>query len=70
MSDTPHSDKLLPCPCCGSKSISSAGGYEICPVCGWEDDPTQAAEPEYKGGANRDSLNEARSKWQRRSLHS
>ena len=36
------------------------GSYEICPVCTWEDDPIQTEEPDYKGGANVMSLNEAR----------
>jgi hypothetical protein len=34
--------------------------YEICPVCFWEDDPVQNRDPEYAGGANHTSLNEAR----------
>ena len=28
----------LPCPCCGCLTITEAGGYDICPVCRWEDD--------------------------------
>ena len=28
----------LPCPCCGNLTISEAAGWEICPVCFWEDD--------------------------------
>ena len=49
------------CPCCGSQNITEPGEFEICDVCGWEDDPVQAAAPDYRGGANRTSLNEARS---------
>lgn len=26
------------CPCCGYKTLSERGGYEICKVCFWEDD--------------------------------
>ena len=26
------------CPCCGRRTIGEPGGYEICPVCLWEDD--------------------------------
>jgi hypothetical protein len=26
------------CPCCGSKTLDMRGGFEICPVCFWEDD--------------------------------
>ena len=50
------------CVCCGCKTISepTPGTYEVCPVCGWEDDPVQAEDPDYAGGANEVSLNEAR----------
>ncbi|MBC7883528.1 MAG: hydrolase [Anaerolineae bacterium] len=48
------------CPCCGYLKIAESGGYEICPVCGWEDDPLQADDPLFSGGANEQSLNEAR----------
>jgi hypothetical protein len=27
-----------PCPCCGYKTLEERGGFEICPVCFWEDD--------------------------------
>ena len=26
------------CPCCGYYTLDSRGGYDICPVCFWEDD--------------------------------
>jgi anaerobic ribonucleoside-triphosphate reductase len=55
--------KLFKCPCCGSLTLSEMGGYEICPVCNWEDDPIQSADPDYAGGANRQSLNHARQTW-------
>jgi hypothetical protein len=58
--------KLLPCPCCGSKTISEKGKYEICSVCCWEDDPIQVADPDYPGGANKCSLNQAKAKWSAR----
>jgi len=32
------SELLLRCPCCKCKTIGERGGYEICPVCFWEDD--------------------------------
>lgn len=28
----------LRCPCCGCKTLGERQGYEICPVCFWEDD--------------------------------
>lgn len=36
------------------------GTYDVCPVCYWEDDPIQFADPDYAGGANEGSLNEDR----------
>ncbi|MBR1270839.1 hypothetical protein JQ629_25520 [Bradyrhizobium sp. AUGA SZCCT0222] len=51
---------LFPCPCCRSSVVSEPGNYEICQVCGWEDDPVQAADPDYAGGANELSLNQYR----------
>jgi hypothetical protein len=26
------------CPCCGYPTLAERGGYEICPLCFWEDD--------------------------------
>jgi len=57
---------LLPCDCCGSKIIRERGAFEICPVCSWEDDPTQARDPNLAGGANKLSLNAARAAWKAR----
>jgi hypothetical protein len=28
----------LRCPCCGCGTLDERGGFEICPVCFWEDD--------------------------------
>lgn len=65
MIDNNKSDEesLLPCPCCGSLELTEAGAYEICRVCGWEDDPVQSSDPDFAGGANNDSLNEFWRKW-------
>ncbi len=50
-----------PCPCCGCHTLSEAeASYEICPVCGWEDDLVQKEDPDFAGGANESSLNEAK----------
>ncbi|WP_419179576.1 CPCC family cysteine-rich protein [Ralstonia solanacearum] len=57
------SSVLFTCPCCGEKTLCELGVYEICPICLWEDDPTQSAEPEHAGGANGRSLIEARRQW-------
>ena len=60
-------DRLLAadriCPCCGQHYFSEQGAYEICPVCGWEDDPLQRKDPDFAGGANTLSLNDARGKY-------
>lgn len=57
-------NNLIPCPCCGSLTLSACGEYEICPVCNWEDDPVQAEDPDYSGGANVLSLKQARHNWE------
>lgn len=54
------------CPCCGARTISEPGHYEICSVCNWEDDPLQRKDPEMRGGANSTSLAEARHAWAQR----
>jgi hypothetical protein len=59
-----QSEQLLPCPCCGSRVLEELGVYEICDVCGWEDDPVQSADLSYAGGANSLSLSAARKLWQ------
>ncbi len=41
------------------------GTFEICSVCYWEDDNIQADDPDYKGGANSISLNEARNNYRK-----
>jgi Cysteine-rich CPCC len=50
------------CPCCAFLTLKSPspGSYELCPVCFWEDDGVQAEAPAYTGGANLESLNQAR----------
>jgi len=50
------------CPCCGHPTLDEQppGTFAICPECGWEDDPVQAADPDARGGSNRLSLKEAR----------
>jgi hypothetical protein len=52
----------FPCPCCGFAQLSERppGTYEICGLCGWEDDPVQFNDPMYRGGANKQSLVEYR----------
>jgi hypothetical protein len=53
------------CPCCGTSSLHAPGSYEICGTCGWEDDPVQRADANYRGGANTGSLAEAKRQWRK-----
>jgi Cysteine-rich CPCC len=56
--------KLVPkCPCCGEPTNGVLGNYEICSICGWEDDPIQSDDPKFSGGANDLSLAEYRETW-------
>ena len=50
----------LTCPACGFAVFGedTYGSYEICEVCGWEDDGVQLANPTSGGGANHRSLAE------------
>jgi len=56
-------DSLFHCPCCDQPMITELGCHEICKLCGWEDDPVQLANPDYPGGANQNSLLQARDAW-------
>ena len=60
------SEALLPCHCCGARIRDEEGSYIICDNCGWEDDPVQAAQPDFPGGANTLSLNRYKQVWQER----
>jgi hypothetical protein len=55
-------DLPLRCPCCGYKTLSHRAGFEICPVCYWEDDGQDDDDAaEVRGGPNAGlSLVEAR----------
>ena len=48
------------CPVCGKFEFEERGSYDICKVCGWEDDQIQEEDHNYKGGANKMSVNEAK----------
>ena len=51
------------CPCCQRHSFVYEDFFETCPVCLWQDDGLQKADPNYAGGANRLSLNDYRKQW-------
>jgi uncharacterized Zn finger protein (UPF0148 family) len=44
------------CPVCGKTILFE---YDICPVCGWQNDPIQKDKPDMTGGANKMSLHQA-----------
>lgn len=47
----------FPCTSCGFEVFSEPpGSYEICEICGWEDDHVQLRFPAMAGGANKSSL--------------
>lgn len=50
------------CRCCGNYTLPepSNGTDFICPVCDWQDDYVQTHDPNFEGGANDESLNQAR----------
>ncbi len=54
------------CVCCGARVLTECppGTYEVCPMCGWEDDKSQFLDPDYGGGANPISLNQAKIQFQ------
>ena len=55
------------CPCCGYLTLSdwNSGSWEICDICNWEDDAVQFSDPGYEGGANIESLNQARERFRK-----
>jgi hypothetical protein len=60
-------EKIYPCACCGFLTMSEqeCGSFEICPVCYWEDDNVQFNNIDYEGGANEESLREARNNFKK-----
>ena len=52
--------------CCQRNSLPSRSAYEICPVCGWQDDDIQNDDPDLEGGANEMSLNQAKEAYKKR----
>jgi len=50
----------LECPVCGKYDFPEENSFDICPICGWENDGVQADDHNYAGGANYLSVNEAR----------
>jgi hypothetical protein len=41
------------CPCCGYRTLPKRGGYDICPICFWEDDGQDEQDADVvRGGPN------------------
>lgn len=57
-------NKELICPVCHQYEFEIKDFFEICPICGWEDDGIQRDDPDYAGGANRLSLNNYKKAWE------
>ncbi len=51
------------CPVCGQHVFPDVASFEICPVCGWEDDPIMEDNPDFEGGANDLSLKEYKNRY-------
>lgn len=48
------------CACCQQLTVDKDAKFDICPNCGWEKDVVQEYKPDFWGGANDMSLNEAK----------
>jgi rubredoxin len=59
-------DDSMKCPVCGKYDFARKDDFDVCDVCGWENDESQLEDPDYAGGANEMSLNEAREAYERK----
>jgi hypothetical protein len=68
----PRPEHDFACPCCRFFTLDEPppGTFDICEVCGWEDDNVQFDDPEFRGGANSSSLNEYRADFEAKLLAS
>lgn len=56
-------EKVYPCSVCESPNqLYRIGGFDICKICGWEDDGSQRLYPDLDG-TNPMSINEAKQLW-------
>lgn len=58
------------CACCGEKTLPANSAFEICPVCGWQDDDVQNDDPDLDGGSNEMSLRQARETYAKNKVYS
>lgn len=54
---------MIKCPVCGKTYFKEEDSFEICDICNWENDGVQYDDPDYEGGANKMSLNQAKESW-------
>ena len=47
------------CSCCENYTLKEESD-EVCQVCYWQEDIVQREDPDFEGGANEESLNQAR----------
>ena len=53
VSEPTGTTKSFQCPCCKFKTLHDRGGFELCPVCYWEDDGQDEPDAEkVLGGPN------------------
>ena len=57
---------MIKCPVCGEYEFEEDDDFDVCDVCGWENDGVQNDDPDYDGGANDLSLNEFKAQWERK----
>lgn len=56
---------MIKCPVCGKYTFKKRDDFDICPICNWENDDLQLSDPEFWGGANQMSLNQAKEAWKK-----
>ena len=64
---SPGCEQLEACPCCVYRTLSTRGQYEICDLCGWEDDGNEALD--VPSGPNHMTLGQAREHFARHRSH-
>ena len=57
---------MFECLVCGKYKFEAQNDFDVCDICGWENDGVQFDDPDYCGGANTLSLNQYRAKWEQR----
>lgn len=56
---------MYQCPCCDHFTLDERGGYDICPVCFWEDDGLDVDQLDVRSGPNHMTLREGRHNFER-----